>query len=60
MPVWLVAYTFGARNFQIIVNGYTGEAAGDRPISWIKVFFYVVLPSIVLLILIAIVAAQNQ
>jgi hypothetical protein len=54
VPIWLVTYTFGAKNFQVLVNGYTGETAGDRPISWPKVFFYIVLPSIVLLILIAI------
>jgi hypothetical protein len=36
----------------MIVNGYTGQTAGDRPISWVKVFFYVILPlSILALIL---------
>lgn len=53
VPVWLVTYTFGAKTFHVLVNGYTGTAAGDRPISWIKVFFYIVIPAILLLILIA-------
>jgi hypothetical protein len=26
------------------VNGYTGAVAGDRPTSWVKVFFFIVLP----------------
>jgi hypothetical protein len=60
VPVWLVTYTLGAKSYQVIVNGYTGETAGDRPISWVKVLFYIILPSIVLLIILAIVSAMNQ
>jgi hypothetical protein len=53
VPVWLVTYTFGSRTFQTIVNGYTGATAGDRPFSWIKIFFYVILPLLVVLLFIA-------
>jgi hypothetical protein len=53
VPVWLVTYTFGAKHFQLLVNGYTGTAAGDRPISWAKVFVYIVIPAILLLIVLA-------
>jgi hypothetical protein len=49
VPVWLVTYTFGARSFQTLVNGYTGAVAGDRPVSWVKVFFYIILPAVFLL-----------
>lgn len=51
VPVWLVTYTFGTRNYQTLVNGYTGAVAGDRPISWVKVFFYIILPAMILLAL---------
>ena len=44
VPVWVVTYDFGAKSFQVVVNGYTGAVAGDRPTSWAKVFFYIVLP----------------
>ncbi|HUR47706.1 MAG TPA: hypothetical protein VMZ27_17615, partial [Candidatus Saccharimonadales bacterium] len=37
LPVWLLTYTFGSRNFQVLVNGYTGEIAGERPYSWVKI-----------------------
>ena len=37
MPVWLVSYTYGRRAFQVLVNGYTGAIAGERPYSWIKI-----------------------
>ncbi len=56
VPVWLVTYTYGPKVFQIIVNGYTGQIAGERPTSWTKIFFYVILP---ILILIAIIAASQ-
>jgi hypothetical protein len=59
VPVWLVTYTFGARSFQTLVNGYTGATAGDRPISWIKVFFYVILPLSILALIIALSQAGN-
>ena len=59
VPVWLVSYTFGSRSFQTIVNGYTGETAGDRPISWVKVFFYVILPALIVLIIVAISQSMN-
>jgi ribosomal protein S27E len=50
-PVWLATYTFGPRTFQMLVNGYTGRIAGDRPTSWIKVFFYIILPSLIALLI---------
>ena len=47
VPVWVVTYDFGAKSFQVVVNGYTGAVAGERPTSWVKVFFYIVLPILV-------------
>ncbi|PJK11560.1 zinc ribbon domain-containing protein [Lysobacteraceae bacterium NML120232] len=37
VPVWLVSYTYGSKTFQIVANGYTGQIAGERPYSWIKI-----------------------
>jgi ribosomal protein S27E len=51
VPVWLVSYTYGPKNYQIVVNGHTGAIAGDRPISYIKVFFYVILPTLIVILL---------
>jgi hypothetical protein len=36
-PVWLLTYNYGARNFQVVINGYTGAIAGKYPKSWIKI-----------------------
>ncbi len=41
VPVWLVRYTYGHRVFQVVVNGYTGRVAGERPYSWMKIAFAV-------------------
>jgi hypothetical protein len=49
MPVWLVSYTYGRRAFQLLVNGYTGAIAGQRPYSAIKIALAVVAAAIVVL-----------
>jgi hypothetical protein len=37
VPVWLLSYQFGGRNYQVVVNGYTAAIAGRYPKSWIKI-----------------------
>ena len=32
VPVWLASYTYGRKNFQVVVNGYTGKMAGEHPL----------------------------
>jgi hypothetical protein len=60
VPVWLVTYTFGARTFQTLVNGFTGAVAGDRPVSWVKVLFYIVLPILIALAIAFFVMQSNS
>ncbi len=36
-PLWLLTYNYGKRNFQVVINGYTGTIAGKYPKSWIKI-----------------------
>src|SRR5690606_29779902 len=33
VPVWLVSYDFHGKAYQVVVNGYTGLIAGERPVS---------------------------
>jgi hypothetical protein len=42
-PLWLATYTYRGRARQVIVNGVTGEVAGDRPWSWVKIALAVLL-----------------
>jgi hypothetical protein len=37
VPVWLLTYTFRAKSYQVVGNGVTGEIAGRRPWSWVKI-----------------------
>lgn len=37
LPVWLLSYTYGAKTFQVVANGYTGEIAGNYPKSAWKI-----------------------
>jgi predicted RNA-binding Zn-ribbon protein involved in translation (DUF1610 family) len=58
VPVWLVSYTYGARSFQVVVNGHTGAIAGEQPYSWVKITFAVL--AAVLLILLVVVMSGNS
>lgn len=58
VPVWLVNYTYGSRNFQVVANGYTGSIAGEQPYSWVKITFAVL--GVLLLILVAAVVMSNS
>ncbi|NDP61810.1 zinc ribbon domain-containing protein [Polaromonas sp.] len=56
VPVWLVSYTYGARSFQVVGNGYTGAMAGEQPYSWVKIGFAV----LAVLLLILLMVSMNQ
>ena len=52
VPVWLLTYTYGSKNFQVLANGYSGTLAGEYPKSWIKIFVTAMLVLFVVMILI--------
>lgn len=37
LPVWISAYQYGGKQFQVVVNAQTGEVLGDRPYSKVKI-----------------------
>lgn len=37
LPVWLLAYRYHDKSYQVMVNAATGEVQGERPYSWIKI-----------------------
>lgn len=41
LPVWSLVYSFRGKNFAVLVNGQTGQVAGEAPYSWVKIFFAV-------------------
>jgi hypothetical protein len=42
VPVWLLTYDYHRKSYQVVVNGFTGDIAGNRPYSFWKIFFLVV------------------
>ena len=57
LPVWISAYRFRDKTFRFLVNGQTGDVAGESPLSWFKVTWLVV-GVIVLLLIIAIASSS--
>jgi hypothetical protein len=39
--VWISAYQFNGKRYNVVVNGQTGEVEGDRPYSVWKIGFAV-------------------
>ena len=50
-PLWMLQYRYGAKNFQVVMNGYTGNISGDYPKSWLKIALAALAVIVVLLIL---------
>ena len=53
VPVWLLSYVYRAKPYQVVVNGYTGKIAGERPWSWVKLFFAALAVIIVAIVVIS-------
>jgi hypothetical protein len=58
VPVWVLAYNYGATAYQVVINGYTGTIAGKHPLSWVKIML-TVLAVIVLIIIFVALANKN-
>lgn len=43
LPIWVAAYLYRDRTYRFLVNGQTGKAAGDAPVSWWKVALAILL-----------------
>jgi hypothetical protein len=49
-PVWLLTYNYGAKAYQVVVNGDTGRMAGDYPKSAWKIALLVLVLMIVAIV----------
>ncbi len=52
-PIWMLQYRYGAKNFQVVMNGYTGAISGDYPKSWVKILFAVLAAIMVLIVILS-------
>ncbi|MCC7162063.1 MAG: TFIIB-type zinc ribbon-containing protein [Anaerolineae bacterium] len=41
LPVFIAAYQFQDKTYQLVINGQTGKVAGDKPVAWLKVWAFV-------------------
>lgn len=37
LPLWILAYQYNNKTYQVLVNGETGKISGEKPLSWIKI-----------------------
>ena len=42
LPVWLGAYQFQGKSYQVVVNASTGDVEGERPYSALKITLLVI------------------
>ena len=50
VPIWLLSYLYGAKTYQVVVNGDDGRMAGQYPKSPWKIAFLVLLAIVALII----------
>lgn len=43
LPIWLSTYQFKGKTYHFMVNGQTGKAGGETPVSWMRVVIAVLL-----------------
>lgn len=43
LPVWSAAFRYRNKSYRFVINGRTGEVQGERPYSWWKIGFAVML-----------------
>jgi DNA-directed RNA polymerase subunit RPC12/RpoP len=57
LPVWLCSYRYKDKTLHFLINGQTGKISGNKPVSWIKVSFAILL---VLIVVYFIAKAQSE
>lgn len=58
LPVWVSAYRFRNKTYRFLVNGQTGEVAGESPLSWQRVTFLVI--TIIVVIVFALILSSGH
>jgi Zn finger protein HypA/HybF involved in hydrogenase expression len=52
-PIWLMSYHYGAKPYQVVINGVTGRISGEYPKSWIKIALAVIVVLIVAVLILS-------
>lgn len=59
LPVWLLAYRYGGKPYQVAINAATGEVQGERPYSAIKIALFVLAIAAVIAIVVVLSRSSN-
>ena len=51
-PVWILAYDYGSRRYQVVANGVTGRVAGNYPKSFWKIAGLAILLALIVILVV--------
>ncbi|MER7004269.1 hypothetical protein ABT297_14665 [Dactylosporangium sp. NPDC000555] len=60
LPVWIAYYLYAGKTYHIQVNGVTGEVAGERPYSALKIALAIIAAIVVIVAVIGLYAASKH
>jgi DNA-directed RNA polymerase subunit RPC12/RpoP len=60
LPVWVAVYLHAGRTYNVLVNGRTGEVAGERPYSALKIALAITLAVVVIAAVIVLLVLHNR
>lgn len=58
LPVWIMAYRYHDKTYQVLVNGQSGEVIGKHPYSWFKISSLIIILLIVFAVIILIMSTR--
>lgn len=59
LPIWIMAYRYHDKTYQVLVNGQNGLVIGDRPYSWVKISGLIILMLIIFALILLFIMARN-
>ncbi|GAA4257805.1 hypothetical protein [Dactylosporangium darangshiense] len=60
LPVWIACYLYAGKTYNIQVNGITGEVAGERPYSALKIAMAILAALAVIAVIIGVYALSKH
>ncbi len=59
VPVWIMAYRYQDKVYRFLINGQTGRAWGEAPLSWAKVTIAILI-AVILAVVMMLIAAMSS
>jgi DNA-directed RNA polymerase subunit RPC12/RpoP len=59
LPVWIASYLYGGKTYTVLVNGRTGEIAGERPYSKFKIAMAILIALVVIVLAIVVLGSHH-